>query len=53
MLNKRQKQDGPPYDGMDVTGWPIATIIRGNVVMKDDEMLKPIGEPVLFQETVL
>ena len=50
---QQSKTGWTPYDGMDVTGWPIATIIRGNVVMKDDEMLKPIGEPVLFQETVL
>ena len=32
--------------------WPIATIIRGNIVMRDDEMIKPIGKPVLFQETI-
>ena len=50
---QKSKTGWTPYDGMDVTGWPIATIIRGNVVMKDDEMLKPIGKPVLFQETVL
>ena len=50
---QKSKTGWTPYDGMDVTGWPVATIIRGNVVMKDDEMLKPIGEPVLFQETVL
>tara|TARA_Y100000748_G_scaffold231895_1_gene195895 strand:+ start:2236 stop:3588 length:1353 start_codon:yes stop_codon:yes gene_type:complete len=50
---QKSKTGWTPYDGMDVTGWPIATIIRGNVVMRDDEMLKPIGQPVLFQETVL
>ena len=37
---------------MNVTGWPIMTIIRGNIVMRDDEMFKPIGKPVRFQETV-
>jgi len=31
-----------PFDGMDVTGWPMATIIRGEIVMRDDEV---IGEP--------
>ncbi len=41
------------FDGMAVTGWPTATIIRGNVVMRDDQLLdKPIGAPVRFQETL-
>jgi dihydroorotase len=31
-----------PFAGMRVTGWPIATIIRGQTVMRDDELL---GEP--------
>jgi dihydroorotase len=50
---QRSKTGWTPYDGMDVIGWPIATIIRGNVVMMDDEMIKPIGKPVIFQETIL
>jgi dihydroorotase len=42
-----------PFDGMDVTGWPVATIVRGRVVMRDDEIIAPsIGEPVRFQETL-
>lgn len=42
-----------PFDGMQVTGWPIATVIRGNTVMKDDEILgDPIGQPVRFLETL-
>ena len=41
------------FDGMDVTGWPMATIIRGHVVMRDDEVQdKPLGIPVRFQETL-
>lgn len=41
------------FDGMSVTGWPKATIIRGQIVMRDDEVLnKPIGTPVRFQETL-
>ncbi len=40
-----------PFDGMEVTGWPRATIIRGQVVMRDDEVLgTPIGAPVRFLE---
>lgn len=42
-----------PYDGMQVTGWPTATIIRGNVVMRDDQLVAtPKGEPIRFQETM-
>ena len=25
-----------PFDGMTCTGWPVATIVRGNVVMRED-----------------
>jgi dihydroorotase len=32
-----------PFAGLEVTGWPVATIIRGRTVMRDDEVL---GEPV-------
>jgi dihydroorotase len=42
-----------PFDGMDVTGWPTATIVRGTVVMRDDEIVAPSrGEPCRFQETL-
>jgi dihydroorotase len=42
-----------PFDGLKVTGWPMATIIRGRVVMRDDELLAPaLGEPIRFQETL-
>jgi dihydroorotase len=38
---------------MRVTGCPIATVVRGNLVMKDDEVLaSPIGEPVRFWSTL-
>lgn len=46
------KSGWTPYDGMKVTGWPVGTIIRGNVVMRDGELLgAPVGAPVKFQET--
>ncbi len=42
-----------PFDGVTVTGWPIATILRGRVVMRDDEILgKPGGNPVRFVDTM-
>lgn len=42
-----------PFEGRIVNGWPIATIVRGNVVMRDDELQDaPIGQPCLFQDTL-
>ncbi|WP_430423902.1 dihydroorotase [Phenylobacterium sp.] len=42
-----------PFDGMEARGWPKATIIRGKVVMRDDEIvLRSQGEAVRFLETL-
>ena len=42
-----------PFDGFEAQGWPMATIIRGRVVMRDDEIVLPhAGEPVRFLETL-
>jgi len=42
-----------PFDGMEITGWPIATILRGRVAVKDGEIIgPPSGEPVRFLETL-
>ncbi len=30
-----------PFDGMTVTGWPVATILRGVPVMRDDAVIGP------------
>ena len=41
-----------PFDGMKVTGWPTATVIRGNIVMRDGEVRgAQIGRSVSFQDT--
>ena len=38
-----------PFAGMQVTGWPTTTIVRGAVVMSNDEVLgAPSGRPVRF-----
>jgi dihydroorotase len=38
-----------PFAGMEITGWPVATIVRGNVVMRDDTILgTPLGKLVKF-----
>lgn len=40
-----------PYDGVEVTGWPIGTFVRGHKVMWDGEILGPAkGEPAGFLE---
>src|SRR5581483_33210 len=31
------------YDGMTVRGWPVATIVRGAVVMREGEICAPAG----------
>ena len=42
-----------PFDGMEVKGWPTATIVRGRIVMRDDEVCAPHqGQPVRFLETL-
>lgn len=39
-----------PFHGMRVTGWPMATVVRGQVVMQDDEVLgSPVGRLVQFR----
>jgi dihydroorotase len=38
-----------PFAGMDIVGWPVATIVRGRSVMRDDEIQgQPIGKMVKF-----
>lgn len=45
------KSGWTPYDGMKVTGWPITTIVRGNVVMHEGELIgDAIGKAVRFAE---
>ena len=42
-----------PFDGFEAKGWPMATIVRGAVVMRDDEIVAPsLGKPVRFAETL-
>ena len=47
----RSRAGWSPYDGMAVTGWPTATVVRGRPVMRDGELLgPPAGKPVRFVE---
>jgi dihydroorotase len=42
-----------PYDGMNVTGWPVGTFVRGRKVMWEGELVTPAqGEAVRFMETL-
>jgi dihydroorotase len=43
-----------PYDGMETTGWPVATILRGLVIARDGAVLgAPAGQPLRFIETLV
>jgi dihydroorotase len=42
-----------PFDGTQVTGWPVATMIRGHIAMRDGELLgSPHGRPLRFHESL-
>jgi dihydroorotase len=42
-----------PYDGVTVTGWPVGTVVRGNVAMWEGELVTPSrGEAIRFEETL-
>ena len=42
-----------PFDGMEAKSWPIATFVRGTLVMMEGALLAPgRGEPVRFVETL-
>ncbi len=40
-----------PYNGKEVTGWPVGTVVRGQRIMWEDTLATPSqGEAVLFQD---
>ena len=40
-----------PFAGHHCTGWPLMTVVRGNLVMREDEVLgAPLGQGVSFAE---
>jgi dihydroorotase len=42
-----------PFDGMETTGWPLATIIRGICVVREGALAAPgQGKPLRFVETL-
>jgi len=41
-----------PFEGQAVTGWPVGTVVRGQPVMLEGEIIAPAtGQPIRFQET--
>jgi dihydroorotase len=42
-----------PFEGQRVTGWPVATVVRGRIVARDGALeAEPAGRPVRFQDTL-
>jgi len=42
-----------PFDGFEAEGWPVATIVRGMLVMREGEILRRgEGRPVRFMEAL-
>lgn len=43
--------DYTPYEGMEVTGWPVLTMLRGNTIVRDGEVIGQagFGEEILRQ----
>jgi dihydroorotase len=45
------KSQWTPYDGLEVTGWPVGTVIRGRRVMWEGQLVTPSGgAAVRFQD---
>ena len=41
--NLHSAADYSPYEGMELTGWPILTVLRGQVIMRDGQVLAKPG----------
>jgi dihydropyrimidinase len=35
--------DYTPYEGLEVTGWPTTTMVRGHLVVRDGELVGALG----------
>jgi dihydropyrimidinase len=45
--------DYTPYEGMEVTGWPVRTLLRGNTVVSDGELMASPGTGRFQKQMVL
>ena len=46
IITHERLQDGSdytPYEGREVTGWPVLTMVRGRVIVRDGELVGPKG----------
>jgi len=42
-----------PYDGMRVHGWPVATVLRGQILVRDEQLIgEQDGAPIRFADTL-
>ncbi|MEO5337579.1 MAG: dihydroorotase [Magnetospirillum sp. WYHS-4] len=42
-----------PFDGFEAIGWPVATLLRGQFIMREDELLgRPSGTAIKFLEAL-
>lgn len=47
------KSKWTPFDGFEAKGWPTHTIVRGQIVMENGEIInKGQGKPIEFQENI-
>ncbi len=37
-----------PFDGMEVTGWPVMTFLRGRIAMEEGVAMSPLGKAIDF-----
>lgn len=52
-VDMANKAGWTPFDGMEVTGWPMATVVRGHIVMRDGQLVgDACGRPLTFIETI-
>jgi dihydroorotase len=50
----RSRAGWSPYEDVEVTGRPVATLLRGQVVARDGALVgEPLGKPARFAETLL
>jgi dihydroorotase len=43
-----------PFDGTEVTGWPVMTVLRGRTIMREDALIgEPSGALVRFGDTLM
>ncbi len=49
----RSRAGWSPYEGRELTGWPVATLVRGRLVARDGEPIgTPAGRPVRFLDSM-